>query len=136
MLDYSIYKRKVNDKSYYYVMFKNDETGKFMSAKSVESLRKRLGDTEHHHITRRSEAESIARRAREAGLDGNEKIEDPLFIDWLLQFWDFDNSYYIKKENKKRQNEDWNNQLNQVTGILSTKSPTSDRPISRIQEME
>ncbi len=84
-------------------MFKNDETGKFMSAKSVESLRKRLGDTEHHHITRRSEAESIARRAREAGLDGNEKIEDPLFIDWLLQFWDFDNSYYIKKENKKRQ---------------------------------
>ena len=100
---YSLFKRQKGDKHYFYVQFKNDDTGRYGTAKSVESLAKKLGD-KPQHITKRPLAESVVKRAIEKGLDGNERTEDPLFIDYIANFWDFDNSFYVKKENKKKAN--------------------------------
>ena len=99
---YSLSKRKKENGSFWYVQFKDNETGKYGTAKSIEALAKKLGDNAHH-ITKRLEAESIARRAIEKGLDGNSKTENPLFRDYLEQFWSFDTSEYIKKQNKKKE---------------------------------
>ena len=99
---YSLSKRKKENGSFWYVQFKDNETGKYGTAKSIEALAKKLGDNPHH-ITKRPEAESIARRAIEKGLDGNSKTENPLFRDYLEQFWNFDTSEYIKKQNKKKE---------------------------------
>lgn len=101
MKRYTIYKRKKDNESFFYVMFVDEDTGKRTSAKSVEALRKALGDSERHHITKRAEAEQIVIRAISKGLDGNEKKQDPLFADYLLTFWDYDNSPYVRKENLK-----------------------------------
>jgi integrase len=99
---YSLSKRKKENGSFWYVQFKDNETGKYGTAKSIEALAKKLGDNPHH-ITKKPEAESIARRAIEKGLDGNSKTENPLFRDYLEQFWSFDTSEYIKKQNKKKE---------------------------------
>lgn len=99
---YSLSKRKKENSSFWYVQFKDNETGKYGTAKSIEALAKKLGDNPHH-ITKRPEAESIARRAIAKGLDGNSKTEDPLFCDYLEQFWNFETSKYIKTQNKKKE---------------------------------
>lgn len=98
---YSLSKRKKGNEFFFYVQFKDDDTNRYGTAKSVDMLLKKLGDTPHH-VTKRPEADSIVRRAIEKGLDGNEKREDPIFVDYLSNFWDFDTSFYVQRENKKR----------------------------------
>ncbi len=99
---YSLSKRAKKKGFVWYVQFKNNETGRYSTAMSIDSLAKKLGDNVHH-ITKRPEAESIARRAMQAGLDGNTKTQDPLFRDYLEGFWNFDTSEYIKKQNRKKE---------------------------------
>ncbi len=99
---YSLSKRNKKKNYVWYVQFKNNETGKYSNAKSIDRLAQELGDNPHH-ITKRPEAESIARRAIQAGLDGNTKTENPLFRDYLEGFWDFETSKYIKTQNKKKE---------------------------------
>ena len=101
--DYSIMKRKVGKNTYFYVKFKNLDTGLYGTAKSIESLRKQLGDTDFHHITKKLEAISIVQRAIDAGLNGKRKADMNL-SEYLLDFWDWNKSQYIQKENKKRAN--------------------------------
>ena len=100
---YSISKRRKETGTFFYVRFKYDDTGSYGNAMSIDALSKRLGDRVHH-VTKRPEVESIVRRAIEAGLDGNERRQDPVFIDFLQSFWDFDSSYYAKRENRKKEN--------------------------------
>ncbi len=99
---YSLSKRAKKKGYVWYVQFKNNETGKYSTAISIDKLSQKLGDP-IHHITKRPEAESIARRAIVAGLDGNKKTQDPLFRDYLEGFWNFDTSEYIKKQNRKKE---------------------------------
>ena len=54
-------------------------------------------------VTRRQEAEYIAEQALEKGLVTFGK-HDPLFADYILGFWDFGNSDYIKRRNRKNPN--------------------------------
>ncbi|MCF7945920.1 MAG: tyrosine-type recombinase/integrase [Spirochaetia bacterium] len=66
-------------------------------------LRRKLGIRDHTPITRRHEASIIVQRALDAGLitlDNN----DPLFVDYVIKFWDFDTSDYIRRRNKKNPN--------------------------------
>ncbi len=99
---YSLSKRAKKKGYVWYVQFKNNETGKYSTAISIDMLARKLGDNVHH-VTRRPEAESIVRRAIVAGLDGNRKTENPLFRDYLEGFWNFDKSEYIKRQNKKQE---------------------------------
>ena len=45
-------------------------------------------------ILRRSAAAAIAVRAYEEGLTKKEK-KSPNFVEYVLNFWDFDNSFYV-----------------------------------------
>ncbi|MCR5442278.1 MAG: site-specific integrase [Sphaerochaetaceae bacterium] len=106
MVIYSLYKqqRKNSDLFYWYVKFKDPETGRFGSGKSVDSLARRLGDNVHH-ITKKPEAENIVQRAIAAGLyEEGAKDLDPLFVDYIQDFWDFEHSAYIRTENKLNPN--------------------------------
>ena len=97
---YSLSKRKKGKADYWYVQFKDDDTGKYGTAKSIDALSKKLG-RKPHHITKKAEAANVAEAAAENGLDGNEKITDPVFVDYLKTFWDYDNSPYIAKTNRR-----------------------------------
>ncbi len=102
MVDYSLYKfqREGQKQYYWFVQFKDPETSEYYSRLSVDSLSKRLGDRPHH-ITKKSEAENVVQRAITSGLyDKTTKEQDPLFVDYLRNFWDFDNSKYINRQNK------------------------------------
>lgn len=99
MKKYSLYQIAKNGKKFFYVKFVDDETGKQLSPKSVEVLRKKLGISDRHHITKRPEAEYIVQKAIEKGLDGVSNNIDPLFIDYLLSFWDWEKSPYIERMN-------------------------------------
>jgi hypothetical protein len=78
------------------------ETGKTVE-RSVEGLRKKLDIKDPTPITRKYEATIITQRAYEAGFI---KVDnrDPLFTDYVLSFWDFDNSSFIRRRNIKNPN--------------------------------
>ena len=52
-------------------------------------------------ILRRSAAAAIAVRAYEEGLTKKEK-KSPNFVEYVLNFWDFDNSFYVNLKNKTK----------------------------------
>jgi integrase len=54
-------------------------------------------------VNRRRDAEYIAQKALDAGLINFGK-KDPLFIDYIVNFWDFENSDYIRRRNQKSPN--------------------------------
>lgn len=106
MVIYSLYKmqRKNQDKYYWYVKFRDPETGRYSERQSVDSLARRLGDNVHH-VVKRPEAENIVQRAIVAGLyEQGARDQDPLFVDYIRLFWDYDNSPYIRTENKLNPN--------------------------------
>lgn len=106
MTDYSLFKfqRKGQKQFYWYVKFKDPETGKLNARLSVDMLSRKLGD-KVHHITKRPEAENVVQRAIAYGLNENGgNAQDILFADYLRNFWDFDNSPYIQLENKLNPN--------------------------------
>lgn len=106
MVIYTLYKLKRNaqNKYYWYVKFKDPETGCYNNRRSIDELSRKLGDS-IHHITKKPEAESIVQRAIANGLnDSKASGQDPLFVDYLRRFWDFDTSPYIRTENKLNPN--------------------------------
>ena len=96
---YSLFKRKKGKTDYFYVQFKTD--GKFGTAQSVEAIRKRIGIEDNHHITKKPEAEYIVQKAIAAGYTGANRLDDQLFSDYIKEFWTYDSSSWIIKENKK-----------------------------------
>lgn len=101
---YTLYKRQKKNGTKFYVTFVNPVTGVNGTAKSVEVLAKELG-LGREVITKRPRAEQIVRMAIDAGLAGEStKRTDINFVDYLLSFWDFDNSEFIRIENKLNPN--------------------------------
>ena len=106
MVIYTLFKvqRKNQEKSYWYVKFRDPETGLYGSRQSVDVLSRKLGDNVHH-ITKRPEADNVVQRAIATGLYEKGSCEqDPLFVDYIRNFWDYDNSSYIRTENKLNPN--------------------------------
>ena len=106
MVMYALFKlqRKGQQQYYWYVRFKDPETGKYNERQSVDILSRRLGD-QVHHITKKPEAENVVQRAIACGLnETGGRDQDILFADYLRNFWDFDNSPYIQLENKLNPN--------------------------------
>lgn len=62
---YTLCRISRKERAYWYVMFRDPETGARMSKKSVEALRKRLGDHTDRPIKRRDEAVRICQKALE-----------------------------------------------------------------------
>jgi integrase len=97
---YYLCKKKKAKRNYWYAYFPDESDQDKVTIKSVEALRKMLGVTDRTPITRKQEATVITQRAVDAGLiEVDEK--DPLFVDYVSNFWDFENSDYIRRKNLK-----------------------------------
>ena len=101
MVRFSLYKRHRAKGVYYYVRFWNSEKKVYEPGVSIEILRAKLGDDSFRRIGTRSAAAAIAVRAYEEGLTKKEK-KSPSFVEYVLNFWDFDNSSYVKLKNKTK----------------------------------
>ena len=97
MIRFSLYKRHLSGGVYCYVRFWNPEKKNYDAGISIEMLRAKLGDDSLRRIGTRSVAAAIAVRAYEEGLTKNEK-KSPNFIEYVLNFWDFDNYTHEVRE--------------------------------------
>lgn len=98
-----LYKRHKKHGDYWYVCFLDRETGRQMSARSIDSLKERLGIMDFTHTERREDAAIIAQKALDTGLVISGR-GDVLFSDWCLKFWDWDKSEYIALRNRLKPN--------------------------------
>lgn len=89
------------ERTVYYALFRDPETGLRTNKMSVERLRNRLGIYSDKPIARRDEAIRICQKALEAGLifSGDEKIG---LREYLTAFYDWDKSEYIRRRNLLR----------------------------------
>ena len=101
MIRFSLYKRHLSTGVFYYVRFWNPEKKCYEPGISIEVLRGRLGEDGFRRIGTRSAAASIAVRAFEKGLTKKE-VKSHNFVEYVLNFWDFDNSSYVKLKNKTK----------------------------------
>jgi integrase len=98
-----LHKRVVTKGSYWYVYYLDPITGKQKTAISINTLRKKLGIYDRSSITRRREVEYIAQKALDDGIITFGK-KDPNFIEYVMEFWDFEHSDYIRRRNLKNPN--------------------------------
>lgn len=102
-LEFYIYKRKKQKGQYWYVCYLDPDTGKQGTAKSIDVLKERLGIMDFRSVTRRDEAVIIAKKALDMGLIFNNK-SCVNYADYCLEFWDYQNSDYIKMRNNLKPN--------------------------------
>lgn len=100
--EFYLYKRKKQKASYWYVCYLDRESGKQMTAKSIDVLKERLGFLDFRSVTRRDEAVIIAKKALDSGIIFSNEANLP-FIDYCLNFWDWDTSEYIKLRNASKE---------------------------------
>ncbi|MGE4453556.1 MAG: tyrosine-type recombinase/integrase [Sphaerochaeta sp.] len=86
------------ERAYYYALFRDPKTGKRTNKKSVEMIRKQLGEYETSPIKRRDEAIRICYKALETGIIFSKKKEQSL-ISYLESFYTWDTSEYVKRRN-------------------------------------
>lgn len=93
-----LYKRHKTKGDYWYVCFLDKDTGKQMTAKSIDCLKERMGIMDFSHVSRKEDAAVIANKALESGIlfSNNANV---LFSDWCRDFWSWDKSEYITLRN-------------------------------------
>ncbi|MGD9926139.1 MAG: tyrosine-type recombinase/integrase [Sphaerochaeta sp.] len=84
------------ERTYYYALFRDPETGKRTNKISVEMLRKRLGIFDTAPIRRRDEAIRICYKALDAGIIFSAKTEQTL-VSYLRDFYTWEKSEYAKR---------------------------------------
>ena len=89
---YSITKREKATGKFFYVRFKDSKSGKYGNAKSIDTLAAQVGFYKTH-ITKIPEAHAVVRLAIEKGLDGTTQRNDPLFVQFCLDFWDWESDF-------------------------------------------
>ncbi len=96
---YSLMSIKYSSGRYFYVATKDSSTGAYSSKKSVDAIAKKIGC--FHHITSKPEAVSIVEKAMKKGILGEFAEQTaPMTVEkYLRDFWDYDNSLYIKMKN-------------------------------------
>lgn len=103
-MNYYLTKRKKGKRKIWYAFFTDpNDSQKCIMSTSVELLRKKLGITTKFPLTKEKEAYVIVERAIAEGLINlNRDVID--FITYVNEFWDFDNSDYIRRRNQKSPN--------------------------------
>lgn len=95
---YTLCRLTRKERTYWYVLFRDPDTGARLNKKSVEKLRKELGDHTDKPIKRRDEAVRICQTALEKGIVFNNQPDQPL-DEYLADFWNYDTSKYIERKN-------------------------------------
>ena len=100
-MNYYLTKRKKAKRSYFYVNFTDpNDSRKILLSTSVELLRRKIGISSRLPVTREKEAYAIVERAIADGLINLDR-DTKNFADYVLDFWDFDTSEYIRRRNQK-----------------------------------
>ncbi len=86
------------EKTYWYALFRNPESGERSNKKSVEVLKKQLGHPCDKPIRRRDEAMRICQEALDRNIVFN-TFKDQDLRSYLQEFWNFDTSRYIAQKN-------------------------------------
>jgi integrase len=103
-MNYYLTKRKKAKRSYFYVNFTDpNDSRKILLSTSVELLRRKIGISSRLPVTREKEAYAIVERAIADGLINLDR-DTKNFADYVLDFWDFDRSEYIRRRNQKSPN--------------------------------
>jgi integrase len=97
-------KKTKNNKSVWYAHFPDPDNSQKRKVKSVETLRTLLGSMDTSPIKRKTEAIRITQQALDAGIIQFEKKNDPLVVDYIKEYWDFDTSDVIRRKNLKKAN--------------------------------
>ena len=134
MVRFSLYKRHLSGGVYYYVRFWNPEKKRYDAGISIETLRTKLGEDSIRRIGTRSAAASIAVRAYEEGLTKRDK-KSPNFIAYVLNFWDFDNSSYVKLKNKTKKNSIGRDQCLNMLGTFKRNFMPRINPSLKLSEI-
>ncbi|MGB4406100.1 MAG: tyrosine-type recombinase/integrase [Sphaerochaeta sp.] len=87
-----------SERTYWYALFRNPETGERTNKKSVEKIRKDLGIVSSLPIKRRDEAILICQKALDKGIIF-EKKEPLSFYSYLKRFFDWEESPYVQRRN-------------------------------------
>lgn len=90
----------------FYVKFWSDECRAYTVRRSVDSLLDELGDKSRKEVRTLQHAKAIGERALQKGLINISKEKevinnDPLFVDYISAFWDYDTSDYVIRKNKE-----------------------------------
>ena len=102
-MHYYLTKRKKANRNWYVFFTDPEDSQKCLMSASVERLRKRIGLPSHTPLTREREAYAIVERAISEGLI-NLSSESKEFNQFVLDFWDYENSAYIRRRNQKSPN--------------------------------
>ncbi|AEC01805.1 tyrosine-type recombinase/integrase [Parasphaerochaeta coccoides] len=97
-VSFTLCRIKGKDRYRWYVLFRNPETGERMTKKSVENLRKNLGDFSRTPILRKTEAYEICIQALDAGVIFSPNSLHGSFRNYLESYWDWENSPAIQRK--------------------------------------
>jgi len=100
---YTLCRVTQEEKTNWYVVFRDPTTGRRLTKKSVTILRKEMGDNSFAPILRREEAVAICEKALQKGYPSEEfhkeTVRDNPFLGlYLIDFYDWDKSSYIKRK--------------------------------------
>lgn len=87
----------------FYVQFRDPETGVQGNALSINKLFHQLGGSVVEKVNNKQLAYAVAQKASDSGIVFNRK-NDPVVIDYVAGFWDYDTSDYIKRRNMEKPN--------------------------------
>jgi len=86
-----------NERTYWYVLFYDRETGKRMTKKSVEKLRRQIGDYSVDPILKKEEAIRVCQKFIDTQKGIQKKESDLLLSSYVLTFFDWEKSPYIQR---------------------------------------
>lgn len=102
MWPFRLYKRSLTKR--YYACFWDSERKKYSAGQSIEVLSQKLGDEPHFGVLGKYAAFDVAKRAYESGIWKGALPTAPLFVDYVIKFWDYDSSPYVRLKNKVKPN--------------------------------
>ena len=134
-MNYYLTKRKKGKRKIWYAFFTDpNDSQKCILSTSVELLRKKLGINTTIPLTKEKEAYVIVERAIADGLINIDRdIVD--FATYVDEFWDFDNSDYIRRRNQKSPNSIGKDYANNMKSVFNSHAVPSLPPRLKLHEV-
>ena len=120
MTEIVLYKRHLKSGVFFYVKYYNHDSKKYDMNFSIEKLKLLLGKQVCKRTRNRPEATAIALEALEKGIvtNGRKKNTPLLFSSYILSFWDYENSEYIRMKNLVKANSIGPDYANNMAGTF------------------
>ena len=120
MRELIVYKRHLKTGVFFYSRFMNQKTKKYDTSFSIEKLKSLLGYETSKRTRSRGEAFRIALAAIDAGIieTAKKKEKSPELAKYVLSFWDYDNSEYIRMKNLVKPNSVGPDYANNMVGTF------------------